>query len=111
MHTTYAIRGAARKTTGHYRRPGTQTTYCNKPTGGRNGIFATVTGWKLCTRCVKAEQRDRAEAAAVADEHRQDLTSTDTATSTWRSDWIPATPTDAGLFDIAPDREQGALFA
>ncbi|MFB7461700.1 hypothetical protein [Streptomyces sp. NPDC056188] len=63
---TYAVRGAARKTTGHYRRPGTTTLYCGKPAGGRNGIFNTVRGWKMCTRCVTAEALDRAEAEATA---------------------------------------------
>ncbi|MFJ2909373.1 hypothetical protein ACIO8F_08045 [Streptomyces sp. NPDC087228] len=66
---THAVRGAALKTTDHYRRPGTRTLYCGRPAGGRNGIFATVRGWKLCTRCVKAEARDRAAAAAVAAQH------------------------------------------
>jgi hypothetical protein len=66
---THAVRGAALKTTGHYRRPGTRTLYCHRPAGGRNGIFATVRGWKLCRSCVKAEARDRAAAEAVAAEH------------------------------------------
>jgi hypothetical protein len=64
---TYAIRGARTKLTGHYRQPGTRTTFCNRPIGIPNGDFLNLTGWKLCTRCVKAEQRDRAAAAATAD--------------------------------------------
>lgn len=63
---TYAIRGARTKTTGHYRQPGTRTTFCNKPVGIPNGDFLGLTGWKMCTRCVKAEQRDRAHAVEVA---------------------------------------------
>jgi hypothetical protein len=106
---TYAVRGSALKTTGHYRRPGTTQLYCGRPAGARNGIFATVTGWKLCTRCIAAKQRDRAEAAAVAEQHREDTTATDGAAQTWRSDWIGAQPDDT-LFQLTPDREQGALF-
>jgi hypothetical protein len=64
---TYAIRGARTKLTGHYRQPGTRTTFCNRPIGIPNGDFLNLSGWKLCTRCVKAEQRDRAAAAATAD--------------------------------------------
>ncbi|WP_329148785.1 hypothetical protein OIU91_21260 [Streptomyces sp. NBC_01456] len=67
--TTYAARGAVLKTTGHYRRPGTRDLFCGRPAGGRNGIFANVSGWHLCARCVTAEARDRAEAAVVADTH------------------------------------------
>ncbi|MBB6415821.1 hypothetical protein [Streptomyces sp. AK010] len=63
---TYAVRGAARKATGHYRRPGTRELYCGRPAGGRNWIFAVVRGWHLCKRCVRAEARDRFEAEAVA---------------------------------------------
>lgn len=69
---TYAIRGARTKTTGHYRIPGTRNTYCGKPIGAPNDVFATVKGWKLCTRCIKAEAKDRAEAEAVANQHRAD---------------------------------------
>jgi hypothetical protein len=68
---TYAVRGAALKTTGHYRRPGTQDLYCARPAGGRNDIFATVRGWHLCAPCVKAEARDRAEAQEVAEQHQE----------------------------------------
>lgn len=107
---TYAVRGAALKITGHYRRPGTAELYCGRPAGSRNGIFRDVNGWKLCTRCTTAEARDRAEAAAVADEHREDTTAAPAATSTWRSDWIGPSD-DTALFTLTPAREQGALFA
>jgi hypothetical protein len=63
---TYSVRAARSKTTGHYRRPGTRTLFCGRPAGAPNTQFATLTGWKMCTRCVKAEAADRAEAEAVA---------------------------------------------
>ncbi|MFF3353367.1 DUF6884 domain-containing protein [Streptomyces sp. NPDC002917] len=63
---TYAIRGTRTKLTGHYRQDGTRITFCNKPVGIPNGDFLGLTGWKMCTRCVKAEQRDRAHAEQVA---------------------------------------------
>ncbi|WP_164711303.1 hypothetical protein [Streptomyces microflavus] len=65
------MQGAAHQATGHYRRPGTRTLYCGRPAGGRNAIFRTVRGWKVCRPCASAEQRDRtaAEAVAVAVEH------------------------------------------
>ncbi|MGW1405038.1 hypothetical protein [Streptomyces sp. NPDC002403] len=69
---THAVRGAAHQATGHYRRPGTLTLYCGRPAGGRNAIFTAARGWKLCRSCAKAEQRDRAEAAAVAEQHLSD---------------------------------------
>ncbi|MFF0894724.1 hypothetical protein [Streptomyces sp. NPDC003278] len=64
---TYAVKGAARKMTGHYRRPGTRDLYCNRPAGAPNGIGATLAGWKMCTPCVKAEAADRAAATATAE--------------------------------------------
>ncbi|MFF1307278.1 hypothetical protein [Streptomyces sp. NPDC058307] len=70
---TYAVRGAARKTTGHYRRPGTRELYCGRRAGGRNSIFAAVRGWHLCKRCVRAEARDRYEAEAVAEAWRSEV--------------------------------------
>ncbi|MGW8988705.1 hypothetical protein ACWGRF_02020 [Streptomyces zhihengii] len=108
--TTYAVRGAALKTTGHYRRPGTPDLYCGRPAGGQNGIFATVNGWKLCTRCATAEAADRAAAATVAEQHREDTTAEPAAAATWRSDWISATD-DTALFTLPTPTEQGALFA
>ncbi|MEU4178183.1 hypothetical protein [Streptomyces sp. NPDC026589] len=69
---THAVQGAAHQATGHYRRPGTRTLYCGRPTGPRNDPFRTVRGWKLCRPCVKAEARDRAEAAAVAADHTEE---------------------------------------
>lgn len=63
MHT-YSIRAAATKTTGHYRRPGTMTTYC---TGAPTDLHAnTAQARRVCARCVKAEARDRAEATVTA---------------------------------------------
>ncbi|MGC5398066.1 hypothetical protein ACPXCP_20320 [Streptomyces sp. DT20] len=63
---TYAIRAARTKITGHLRQDGTRTTYCNKPVGIPNGDFQGLKGWKMCTRCVKGEARDRAEATVSA---------------------------------------------
>lgn len=64
---TYAIRNARTKLTGHLRRPGTRDAFggCG-PIGVPNGDFHGLKGWKMCTRCVKAEARDRAEALATA---------------------------------------------
>jgi hypothetical protein len=140
---TYAVRAARSKTTGHYRRPGARDLYCGRPMGAPNGEFATLRGWKLCARCVKAEATDRAAATATAEawldapptsplaaaallfgaqveavdnrrarEAEAAHTAAETA-GTWRAEWIGAratspTPT---LFDVAPDTEQGALFA
>ncbi|MFM9613898.1 hypothetical protein [Streptomyces niveiscabiei] len=49
--------------TGHYRRPGTQTSYC-----GRDLLPEPNTGIakRVCQSCAKAEQRDRVEAEQVA---------------------------------------------
>lgn len=63
----------------------------------------------MCTRCVKAEARDHAEAATVAEQYRDDLTATPEAAATWRSDWIGQHATDPALFALPT--EQGALFA
>jgi hypothetical protein len=114
---TYAVRAARSKTTGHYRRPGTRDLYCGRPMGAPNGEFATLRGWKMCARCVKAEATDRAAATATAEAWldappTSPLAAAETA-GTWRAEWIGAratspTPT---LFDVAPDTEQGALFA
>jgi hypothetical protein len=111
---TYAVRGAALKTTGHYRRPGTQDLYCARPAGGRNDIFATVRGWHLCAPCVKAEARDRADATATAEAWLAPAPAEQVpATGTWRAEWISAraAATAPTLFDVEPDTEQGALFA
>jgi hypothetical protein len=64
---TYAVRAARSKMTGHYRRPGTRDLYCARPAGAPNGEFATLRGWKMCARCVKAEAADRAAATATAE--------------------------------------------
>lgn len=66
---TYAVRGARTKTTGHYRRPGTRTLFCNRPAGAPNGQFATLHGWKMCTPCIKAHAAEQTEAATVAETH------------------------------------------
>jgi len=70
---TYAVRGATRKMTGHYRRPGTRDLYCGRPAGTKNTQGATLRGWKMCTACVKAEAADRSAAEAVAAEHRETI--------------------------------------
>lgn len=61
------MRAARSKTTGHYRRPGTRDLYCARPAGAPNDEFATLRGWKMCARCVKAEAADRAAATATAE--------------------------------------------
>lgn len=102
---TYAVRGAALKTTGHYRRPGTRELFCGRLAGGRNAIFATVRGWRLCKRCVRAEARDRAEAATVAAQWR---------TETPHPEPRPAPlapPVQLALNGLPHKPEQVALFA
>ncbi|MCY0959617.1 hypothetical protein [Streptomyces sp. H27-H5] len=105
---TYAVRGAALKTTGHYRRPGTRELFCGRLAGGRNAIFAAVRGWHLCKRCVRAEARDRAEAAAVATQWRTEVTRAPRGTA-------PVTahlrPVQLALDGVPHLPEQVALFA
>ncbi|MEU1020241.1 hypothetical protein [Streptomyces sp. NPDC005898] len=105
---TYAVRGAALKTTGHYRRPGTRELFCGRPAGGRNAIFAAVRGWHLCKRCVRAEARDRAEAVAVAAQWRTEapLAPRPTAPVT-----APLRPVQLALDGLPHKPEQVALFA
>jgi len=50
----------------HYKQPGSHLTYCGR-TAGTPGV-----GTRPCRPCAKAEARDRAEATAVADTHRED---------------------------------------
>ncbi|MFD3790795.1 hypothetical protein [Streptomyces cyaneofuscatus] len=112
---THAVRGAALKTTGHYRRPGTRTLYCGRPAGGRNAIFRTVRGWKACRTCTAAEQRDRAAAAAVAAEHTSEQPAAVTPAPA-RPRRTPPAPTYVyGAQQLAiigtPRPAQGALFA
>jgi hypothetical protein len=133
---TYAVRAARSKTTGHYRRPGTRDLYCGRPMGAPNGEFATLRGWKLCARCVKAEATDRATATATAEAWLDAPPTSPLAAAallfgaqveavdnrraheaetagTWRAEWIGARTraTAPTLFDVDPDTEQGALFA
>ncbi|MFD8151731.1 hypothetical protein ACFV28_13400 [Streptomyces sp. NPDC059720] len=70
----YAIKGASTRTTGHYRRPGTRTLYCGRPAGGRNGEFASLPAWSVCTRCaaVKAAEEQPDGEQTVADYQRAD---------------------------------------
>jgi hypothetical protein len=133
---TYAVRAARSKTTGHYRRPGTRDLYCGRPAGAPNGEFATLRGWKMCARCVKAEAADRAAATATAEAWLDTPPTSPLAAAalllgaqveavdnrrareaetagTWRAEWIGARTraTAPTLFDVDPDTEQGALFA
>lgn len=134
---TYAVRGARTKLTGHYRITSSRDLYCGRPAGAPNDYAHGMARFKMCTRCVKAEARDRAEATATAeawldqppatplaaaammfgalveavDNHRA-TEQADTA-GTWRAEWISARATspEPTLFDMTPDAEQGALFA
>jgi hypothetical protein len=126
---TYAVRAARTKTTGHYRRPGTRDLYCGRPAGAPNDYARGMARFKMCTRCVKNEALDRAAATATAEAHlvtnptewERDLLASDAVrdaiaaeqAGTWRADWISsrATSPEPTLFDMAPDAEQGALFA
>ncbi|MFJ3867893.1 hypothetical protein [Streptomyces nigra] len=137
---TYAVRGARTKLTGHYRMPGSRDLYCGRPAGAPNDFARELAGFKLCTRCVKAEARDRADATATAEawldqpptsplmaaalafgglveavDNRRAAEQAEQveAAGTWRAEWIStraASPAPT-LFDIEPDAEQGALFA
>lgn len=133
---TYAVRGATRKTTGHYRRPGTRDLYCGRPAGAPNDHARQAMGWKMCARCVKAEALDRADATATAEAWLDQSPASPLvsaalalgdlveavdarraadreAAGTWRAEWIGtrATSPEPTLFDVEPDTEQGALFA
>ncbi|MEU1082326.1 hypothetical protein ABZ368_19255 [Streptomyces sp. NPDC005908] len=133
---TYAVRRARTKLTGHYRVPGSRDLYCGRPAGAPNDYAREVKGFKLCTRCVKAEARDRAEATAVAESYldqppasplaaalalgglveavdKKRAAERAAAAGTWRAEWIGTrvTSPEPTLFDIEPDAEQGALFA
>jgi hypothetical protein len=66
---TYAARRATRRTTGHYRRPGTDRSYCGHELDHTTAPADTFRA--ICKTCAKAEARDRAEAEAVADDHRE----------------------------------------
>ncbi|APD18798.1 hypothetical protein SEA_RALEIGH_50 [Streptomyces phage Raleigh] len=105
---TYAVRGAALKTTGHYRRPGTRDLFCGRLAGGRNGIFAVVRGWRLCKRCVRAEARDRAEAAAVAAQWRTEAPQPEPRPAPLTA---PVRPVQLALDGLPHKPEQVALFA
>ncbi|MGW4393324.1 hypothetical protein [Streptomyces sp. NPDC004685] len=113
---TCAVRGAARKITGHYRGPGTPDLYCGNPSGAQKGSFATVTGWKLCARYVKTEALDRTAATATAEawlDTRPTAPLTAAEAGTWRAEWtgIRTRAIAPTLFDVDPDTEQGTLFA
>ncbi|MES9554794.1 MULTISPECIES: hypothetical protein [unclassified Streptomyces] len=112
---THAVQGAAHQATGHYRRPGTRTLYCGRPAGPRNYIFAAARGWKLCRSCIKAEQHDRAEAAAVAEQHLADApTAPAPAPARPRRTTAPAPAYVYGAQQLViigtPRPAQGALF-
>lgn len=109
---THAVRDAAIKTTGHYRRPGTQELYCGRLAGGRNWIFAAVRGWRLCKRCVRAEARDRAEAEAVAAAWRTEPVPTEpVGMMTMPAPWRAHRPEQLTLDGVPHAPEQCALFA
>ncbi|WP_019055005.1 hypothetical protein [Streptomyces prunicolor] len=107
MHPeTHAVRGAALKITGHYRRPGTRDLYCGRPAGGRNGVFAAVRGWRLCKRCV------RAEAEAVAVQGRSEVeVAAPSGMLVIPSPWRPRRPQQLALDGVPHAPEQVALFA
>ncbi|MYR46614.1 hypothetical protein [Streptomyces sp. SID5910] len=100
MRTCFTGRGR----TSHYKQPGSHLTYCGR-TAGAPGV-----GTRMCTRCVTAEARDRAEATATAEAWLDKPTA---EADTWRADWIGTRTTspEPTLFDMTPDAEQGALFA
>jgi hypothetical protein len=69
---TYAVRGATRKMTGHYRRPGTRTLYCGRPAGTPNDHARELAGFTLCAQCIKAEAAERAAAEQTLAAHTLD---------------------------------------
>jgi len=69
---TYAVRGATRKMTGHYRRPGTRELFCGRPAGAPNDDARQLPGFRLCALCVKAEAADRATAEHTLAAHTLD---------------------------------------
>ncbi|MBZ6258145.1 hypothetical protein KVH22_21755 [Streptomyces olivaceus] len=123
MNTCLTGRGR----TSHYKQPGSHLTYCGRP-AGTPGV-----GTRMCTRCVKAEARDRAAATATAEAWLDQPPASPLAAAaalfgglveavdnqraaeagTWRAEWIGtrATSPTPTLFDVEPDAEQGALFA
>ncbi|TFV32286.1 hypothetical protein E4K10_18140 [Streptomyces sp. T1317-0309] len=139
MQTTYGVNGKL-NTTGHYRKPGTRTSYC----GRRVSAPQPTRPMAMCKPCVKAEARDRAEATAIANQHRAEHIDTDAAhaeaivieaaeqaiadavwadadqlatallerlnRTTWHGPFIPANADDATLFALTDNAEQGALF-
>ncbi|WP_327368742.1 hypothetical protein [Streptomyces sp. NBC_01217] len=117
MHT-YSIRAAITKTTGHYRRPGTMTTYC---TGAPTDLHANTSKMRrMCTRCVKAEARDRAHAEAVAAQHatpltewERDLLASDTVRDAIAAETIAtlSTPTRPTAADRAAAAEESRYAA
>lgn len=64
---TYLARRATRRTTGHYRKPGTDRSYCGHDLDHTPTPAAEFRA--ICKTCVKAEQRDRAAAEQVAAAH------------------------------------------
>lgn len=66
---TFAARRAVRRTTGHYRKPGTDRSYCGHDLDHTATPAAKFRA--ICKTCTKAEARDRAEAEQVAADHRE----------------------------------------
>ncbi|MFD8611061.1 hypothetical protein [Streptomyces sp. NPDC059631] len=99
--TTYLT---GRGHTSHYRKPGHHLTYCGRP------ATTPGVGTRMCTRCITAEARDRAAATATAEAWLDKPAET---AGTWRAEWISTRTSspEPTLFDLAPDTEQGALFA
>jgi hypothetical protein len=110
---TYSVRAARSKATGHYRRPGTRTLFCGRPVGAPNAQFATLAGWKLCTRCVKSEAADRAEAEAVAEAWLDQPTAAPLTAAAQAADRyiVRNHPHVADLLDLAAAAEDEARYA
>ncbi|MEK9521443.1 hypothetical protein MIU24_18915 [Streptomyces venezuelae] len=60
----YRPAGTRRRSAGHYRRPGTTSSYCGRTVEAAPAAPQSVTG--VCQPCAKAEQRDRVAAEQVA---------------------------------------------
>ncbi|MGW3711362.1 hypothetical protein ACWDN6_14590 [Streptomyces albogriseolus] len=99
MTTTYAVRGARTKTTGHIRVPGSRDLYCGKPAGAPNDYARGMARFKMCRPCVTGEQRARAAAEDTANQHR--------ATPDPLTEWRAALAYGSTVYD--PERRQAGM--
>ncbi|MGW0134845.1 hypothetical protein [Streptomyces sp. NPDC003299] len=106
---TYALRsrrpGPWAAATGHYRKPGTGTSYCGRalahePTPAER--FGSI-----CQPCTKAEANDRATAQAVAEEHREGAPASDNYGSCEWCGWNGLLRKDGTMRKHRPQKDAG----